>query len=537
MREKSRQENLKRLKQLEDAKTKLGDKDPKVFDINNEINKINNQLKPTTKSNIVDDVSDEEYNNYFDQQGARMQAQNEPFGQDLSAPGKKGFSQRFKEGWKEGWKDKPGMRQTLGSLVPDDFRKGSVSTSSPMEEAGASPSAPPKTPKEEAIQRPPGGWARRVFRRGKTNQVSPEGKGEASGTEGAAKQTTKQITDRAAKAIKKLASQAVKKLAASIAANPVTWAIVGVGLIIIIILFIVGLSYMGTINSPGPSTSGGKPLIEVKPKDVADANALQKLLKLGGDKTIADQAVNEAASAMKKNLLDTKDLDAVKNNIALTKQIDTALGSLAILEGSKSQESAKTFLTDLGGAYNLMEGNIPTWATSVGPTRLPVAGTVTVFNNDLHGNSFLKTDAVPNHNVYIRGNTDQEKCDAVDIGVTAGEAIYPIFGGKVADVGTDGDGSEGKKVIVTSNDGKYTALYAHIKTPTKNKGDVILTTEPLGIAKTNNIQIEVYYTDDTGNNCLVTNHADMIDHALASRRHQDWGGYLWDRIKTTFNLK
>lgn len=455
----------------------------------------------------------------FEEQLTRKEQ--EPFGQDLNT---------F---------DNNNQNQNIIENIPkNEPEKSSVPNSGPQAEASESPVPPPKSPKEEASpEKPPGGLARvrNVFRRGPDAHNTESAPGGETKTGEAARLARKQLTDRATQAIKRWAA---KRWAAVLATSPITWVIIGIGLLIAIVLFIVAISYLGTLSTKKPSTSGGAQLIAIKPLD--DAGALQNFLKLSGDKTVTEQVINETTSTMKKNLIETKDLEAVKANPALVKQIDTALGSLSILEGTKSQESAKAFLTDLGKVYDSMEGNIPTWTVdSSNPTRLPVSGTVTLFNSDLHGNSFLRNDAIDNNNVYIRSDDGQEKCDAVDIGVTMGESIFPIFGGKIVDVSSDGDTNSGEKVIITSNDGKYTALYAHVQYSSKKKDDTIVTTEPLGIAKTNNIQIEIFSTDPTTkeNSCLVTTHADLIDHALSSRRHQDWGGYLWDRVVKTFNLK
>ena len=517
--EKSRQENLKRLQQLEAAKKKLGAKHPSVFDINNEIQQINRKLSSSLspQSSVSNNVSAEESNDYLDQQDTGVHG--EPFGQDLN-----GLQMQQEDSEK---------RRVAKEILQNEPAQQPEGVG-PQAQASAKPRVDASQEELKPTNKIPGGPARKLARRGPgVDKAVTAAGGQAEGAGETVKQGAKQLS----KAAKKAASQAVKKLAARLAlANPVTLVIIGVGLMLVTLAFVIGISYIGRVSTTRPSASGGTALVPVNLK--TDAGALQNFMKLTGDKTVSDKVSNETNSAMRKKLLDFKESETAKNDPVLTKQIDAALGALDILSATKATESAQAFLKELGEVYNLMEGSVPVWAASES-TRLPINGAVTSFNDDRHGNSFLRPEAVGGHNVYLGSNDGQTKCDAVDIGVTAGDAIYPVFGGKVLDVSSDGDESGGKKVVVTSNDGKYTVLYAHLKSVTKAKNDAILIIEPLGVAKTNNVQIEVFYTDPTSqeNNCLVINHADMIDHASTARRHQNWGGYLWDRIVKTFNLK
>ena len=527
MRERSRQDNLKRLKQLEDAKKKIGANDPKVFDINNEIKDVNNKLKSVTDQNISNDALGEDI--------LRETETQEPFGQDLDE-----FERRQEE--------EDQKREVARQILRNEPQKPEVPETGPRARASAEPAEDTsmeslKSPRQTLLDR-----AKNALNRSRSAgkpKLPGGGAGAAAKGEGAASTAGK-----AASQTGKLAAQAGKAIATGFA-RAVAWIIAGgwpvwvaLAVILIAVAFVLGISYMGTISSTKPSTSGGTRLIAVDPK--TDAAALQNLLKLSGEKSVTDQTINDALDKMKADLLTTKEDPAVKTNTALTKQIDSALSSLALLQGTKSLEASQNFLNQLKSMYNLMEGNIPVWQAAAGPTVSPSQEAITVFNSERHGNSFLINESVPNNNVYTTSSSG--KCDAVDIGVTVGSNIMPIFGGKVAK-DPDSDGKEGKKVIITSDDGKYTALYAHVQSPVKTgsdgkttplkKGDSLSVLEPLGAAFTNNVQIEVYYNnpDTKKSTCLVTNHADLIDHAMKNRSHEQWGGYLWDRIKRTFNLK
>lgn len=531
MREKSRQEKLNPQQPSEkgNAKKRLNPNDPARSDIEQEIQKLQPVVNKISSRQISKGNTEDEEND-FDPQNEEIE--NEPFGQDLNNYERQKQRQRLSR-----------------DIIPNEPERTPGVLTGEQAKVSAAPVTDNSAESLKTIDNIPGGKVSSALRGSGTASTNDAKKGEKQGRASKAIEEGKnQLVNRAKAAVKKAAAKAVAKF---LAANPYTWVIVGIGLVLIIILFVVGISYMGTVNSKKPSTSGGTPIIKVEPKE--QTAVLQNIARLTGNKNVTDQAINETIVPMRTTLTAAKDLEIVKNDAVLSKQIDTTLGALGVLEGNKTVENAQSFLTEMGKVYNLMEGNIPIWPTGTLPTRMPVNNPITIFNNDLHGNSFLRNDPSDNHNVYIRGEEGQEKCDAVDIGVKTGDAIYPIFGGKVLDVSSDGSNDgDGKKVVVNSSDGKYTALYAHIQYPTKytkdssgktisstdlKKGDSIAITEPLGIAKTNNIQIEVFYTENNINRCLVTNHADMIDHALTARRHQDWGGYLWDRVKTTFNLK
>lgn len=511
-------ELLKRLQQLKTAKERLRISNPgAVFDVDNEINKVNNALKQATGSNIISDQ--EEASDLPDEEAGHAEELPEPFGQDLNQIERQNQN-----------------RRATKEIIKNEPKKSEVPTDGPQAEASKDPTPPPTTRTEREL---PGGLARRLMRRGGGLDKKDAGSQEKTGAKGAAKQEAKQLAQQAIKnAIRKAAAQAVARLAAM---NPITWVIIGIGLVLVIIAFIVGIAYMGTLNSKLPSTSGGTKLISVDPKK--DTGTLLNFMKLTGETSVTDQAINNSLSSIKTNLMATKDLPEIKTNDAIVKQIDKTLGALAILEGNKSTGNSEIFLTELKKVYDITEGIIPVWNTQVaGPTVFPVksitSSTVVVTNTALHGFSFLNNSQTDNHNVYTRSEDGKEQCDAVDVGVTAGEGVYPIFGGKIMDLSSDGDETgDSKKIIVKSFDGRYTALYAHIQAATKKQGDDITNADLLGIAKGNNIQIEIIYTENNESSCLVTNHADLIDHALSSRRHQDWGGYLWDRIVTTFNMK
>lgn len=463
-------------------------------------------------------TSDEEYDKYF------STARNEPFGQDLGPEKEENDKQRLAEQVLKQEQNKPGQAET-----------------SPQARAGATPKAPPESPKEEASpEEPKGGWARNALNRfrGTGKAKPPVGTGTAGATaaegEATASATAKtgQIAARAGKAI---ASGFVRLWQAIVAGGPVVWIILGVGLILLIIFFVLGLSNMG-LGGKDVSFSGGTNLRAVDSKD--DVASLSNFLKLAGDTTIASETINKSVADIKANNNNAKELDGIKENSDLVNSIDVANAAFDRLAGSQTQANAQAALVAQSNVYNLLEGVIPIWQASDGPTRKPVASDITVFNNDLHGFSFLNNAQKDNHNVYIRSEDGKEQCDAVDIGVETGTSIFPIFGGKILDVSTDGEeGAESRKIIIQSASGKYTALYAHITSPVKNIGESISTTEPMGASFGNNIQIEVFYTGSTGNICLVTNHADLIDHAMSTRRHQSWGGYMWDRIVKTFSLK
>ena len=524
MRERTPEEKLNiRLRQLEEAKKRLGANDPALYDINDEREKIEEKLQILSKNAATNGAED-----------IRTQARNEPFGQDLNS-----------------LEDKNQKQRAANQILQNEPAKSRGTLSGEQ----AKVSAPPQADTSEISLKPknetPGGRAMNALRRirgGNKANTSGEAGAEgatAGGTGNAAAQAGKQFANKAAKAIKDGTKQLGKKIIqAIIKGGPVVWIICGVGLILIIILFVLGLSYMGTINK-NVGASGGTALRQVNAKD--DAGMLNNFAKQIGGTTATTEATKSAAADIATYMTSAKEDPAVKGNTALETAAKTAADAAATLAASPTTENATALTTTLTTFYNLLEGDIPVWPTALGSTRMPVT-TITAdtkFNSSIHGFSFLNNAQTDNHNVYIRSDDGKEMCDAVDIGVPLDTPVFPIFGGNVKEVSSDGNGAS--KVIITSSDGKYTALYAHITNLVKTMpdgsshdlkaGDSLVVTEQIGTAISNNIQIEVYYTDSTGNSCLVTNHADMLDHALTAQRHADWGGYLWDRIVKTFNLK
>lgn len=536
MRERTQEEKFKiRLRQLEEAKKRLGANDPALYDINDEREKIEQKLQ--ILSNNASANGDEDI---------RTQARNEPFGQDLG-PEKE---------------DDDEKQQAARQVIQSEPAKPNVPGNGPQAKASATPPTPPVSPKEAATpEKPPGGWARNTINRfrgaGKAKTPVGGGTGGAATAEGegaasaAAKtgQAAAKTGQMAAKAGKAIASGFVKLWQAIVAGGPVVWIIVGVGIILIIILFIVGLSYIGTIGK-NVGASGGTALQQVNAK--TDAGMLNSFAKQTGVIGASSEAAKRTSSEISTLMATATEDPAVKDNAELKNAAKVATDAAATLAATPTTANATALTTAVINFYNLLEGEVPVWISTPasGSTRMPVA-TITAetkFNTGLHGFSFLNTAQTDNHNVYIRSEDDKEKCDAVDIGVASDTAVFPIFGGKVKDVSSDG--LDAKKVIITSTDGKYTALYAHIKNSVKvnnsttpptstdlKVGDDLNITESIGIAASNNIQIEIYYTNGADNKCIVTNHADMIDHALTTKRHEDWGGYLWDRIVKTFGLK
>lgn len=384
---------------------------------------------------------------------------------------------------------------------------------------------------------PPGGKARRG--RGKpssnNNEQQPDTNNDDSSDDG--KSTADAVAEFAKNGVKKATDKVVDGAKAAwtklLAGGPTVWIIATLSIILIIILFVVGLSYMSTISSDKPSITGGTPPQPVKP--IEDRELIETLLRLNGDKTVTEKITEEGAKKMTESIeIMKKDATAknLPNASEIIKQADSALSSLTILQSNNTQENAQKFLDEAKTLFNLIEDVVLLYPIdTTRRTRYPIerANKAFVFNNDLHGFSFLHKEAVPSHNVYVRDSEGGEHCDAVDVGTEINETVYPIFGGTVENVSTDG--SDGQKIMI--RDGDYVALYAHLKNVTKKKGDPISIEESVGLAKNNNIQIEIVYKEA----CLVTTHADMIDHASVNGAHDAWGGYLWDRIVNRFSLK
>ena len=468
------------------------------------------------------------------------QPSQEPFGVPLDETGKKTHGKSPSSAFTEGISDEEYETISRKQNAKYSEAENNQRVVRPQTEADTPPAPLPKSPKEEAApEKPPGGKVMNFLNRipglNRTKSRNEDRTKTSPEDESSSEDNTKRNVAKLAESVQK-AKKWIKGIGMAIkAGGPVLWIILAVGLILIIIFFIVGLSYFGSTGK-NVSSSGGTILRAVDAK--TDAPKLENFLKLTGDTSVADTTRREATRSIKNDLLNAKDQPPIKGDTALTTAADKAINALSVLEGTTVTSANVTgAVTPLEEFYDLLEGTTPVWQASAGPTRLPVAGTVTTFNTELHGYSFLNSAQVNNHNVYIRSNDGKEQCDAVDIGVTLNDKIYPMFGGTITDISSDGNGDTSKKIVVTSTDGKYTALYAHLLPGEKNKGDTITIADELGLAVTNNVQIEVYYTDGTGNSCLVTNHADFLDHALKSRRHADWGGYLWDRIVKTFNLK
>ncbi len=429
-------------------------------------------------------------------------------------------------------------QKTRGQIEKEEVEKEAGQPSrpapqnaSPIEKAGQAP-APAPEQKTSAKEEVPGGPARRRLwpRRNRTNntnttdsQVPQQNRGNASNN------SRNQLLNRAQEAAKKYAQAAYKKVALALATNPWTWIIILITVIIAIILFVLGLSLIGIFsNNKVPSANGGTTPAYVDSKNSSDRKALNTLMKLTGNDTFAEEEINETLNNVKEHINNIKNDPAVAADQTISKKADVALAQLEVLRSNKTTDNSIKFIALVKELYDLIEDVAPVYT---GQTRLPVETTSFTFNNDLHGYSFLRPDPVDNHNVYIRDERNSEKCDAVDIGTTIGDPVYPIFGGKIVDISNDSDNGNSKKIMV--KDGNFVVLYAHISNVTKNKGDYIAINETLGAAASNNIQIEVVIN----NVCLVTTHGDMLDHAQSTALHKDWGGYLWDRIVKKFNLK
>lgn len=409
---------------------------------------------------------------------------------------------------------------------------------SPQEKAGALPKPAPNLVKT-AKEAPPGGWLERVRRRLPQRSVAKTG-GETAGkaTGEMARQASKQIASQISNAIKKAAVAAAKKIAMSLAANPYFWLIVG-GILLAIILFAVAFSLIRN-DSTRPSVRGKTPTIQVNPK--TDWATISQVLKLAGDQTVADQSINESLDNFSKYLKDIEEDINTKNPAnkdAFLRQLTLTKEALILLKGTKSPANAKSFLTELGKLSDLVEDNFDPYPNDAShATRIPVEGTIPSFNQALHGNSFLypqKTTGKAN-DVYTTDNAGEDKCDAVDVGARPGSNVYPIFAGEViSDPEKPAESSDGTSdgKFITIKDGDYTATYIHLIGLSKKRGERIEIAEALGQVRTNHIQIEIMHKG----NCLVTTHADQIDHGMKDRRHEKWGDYLWDRIKTKFNLK
>lgn len=429
----------------------------------------------------------------------------------------------------------PRARKT-SQVISGEPEKNPDVSSGPQKQASEQPEAPPQLHKS-VKQKPFGGWARRIFRRG---SKTPEGVNEvSSGEDGAAgvaagsRLKGKGLQEKAIAAIKKIAGPAIKKIAVSFAANPYVWLIVG-GSIGALIILIVALSLLGLISSKKPSTTGGTPPVYAEPQK--DWNKIEHLLKLSGEQDITSQEINSSLDEVQANLKKMEDdvtLKSPANKDTILLKIAEVKNDVDVLRSDKTKDRAITLLTDLGSLYDLFEDPFPVYA---GITGLPVRNVNQfVTNISLHGKSFLRPEADAFNNVYVSDDDNNARCDALDLGVTADSAsddakatVYPIFNGRIETISDDGAG--GKMVLVS--DGDWKIVYIHLEEINKNTGEQISISEPLGTAKGANIQLEFIYK----NKCLVTTHGDMINHGMQDRKSDSWGDYLWERVKVKFKL-
>ena len=452
----------------------------------------------------------------------------EPFGQDLNqlrqnkAPDSGDSEQKTYEEYFQQEKDRMDRQVKYAG--------------NPQAMASARPEGPVE-PASTAKEKPPGGWLSRLpLPRRRRPQPADQGNIQSSKEaprDGTGEGTRKQLAKKTADTIKqKLSREAFKKILASLIANPYFW-IAAIGIVLIIVLAAVAFSFFGLINTgKTPSVTGRGGPVLVDPK--TNFGTVKQVLTLAGEQTVAGKSIDDTTTGIKTNLQQIKQ-DITTQNPAnkdtIVRYIDAAIGSLDILQSSKTEENASKFLTSMADYFNYLEDDSPIFPNDAShATQYPVkSATSLVFNADLHGNSYLHPDLIESSNVYITDSSNKEKCDAVDISVNGSDkSILPIFAGEVIDVGDDGAG--GKRIAIKNGD--YSINYIHLLNVSKNKGDTVALTDVLGTAKTNHIQLETMYQDK----CLVTTHGDMIDHATKNRKHENWGGYLWDRIVTKFHI-
>jgi murein DD-endopeptidase MepM/ murein hydrolase activator NlpD len=303
----------------------------------------------------------------------------------------------------------------------------------------------------------------------------------------------------------------------------------GVLVIGIAIAIIIPFSLLsGLKQSPNPLTGHDQPKL-VDP--IANQDIIRQTLANAGDTSAAAAIIDSSADKMKQDNLGLRDVYASKTDEtskAIVSKIDLLNTSIDTLKASKTPANATAFLTRLSDLDDAIENTFESFHPNDAgyPTKMPVPSANLTFNAELHGGSKLRPDHVDNNGVYTA--YDQGVCDAVDLSASQTDPVYPIFQGVVADVSSDG--ADGQKVVIQNGD--YRMLYAHLTNVNIKVGDTVNLTTSLGNPKINHIQIEAIYRDQ----CLTTTYSDLIDHNKKTPKHDQFGGYLWDRIVEKFHI-
>lgn len=301
----------------------------------------------------------------------------------------------------------------------------------------------------------------------------------------------------------------------------------GGGLIVVIIAIAIPFSFLSALGGHGPNAVIGHTQPQLV-NPIENKDVVRQTLALAGDATASSDITDSGLTKAQEGILTTRDQYASKTDSAsldIVNKIDLVTASIATLKATKAPANATAFLDRLAELDDAIEGTFAAFSVD-SPTKSPVLTKDLVFNTELHGGSKLRPDHVDNNGVYTA--YDQGVCDAVDLSADSDSLIYPIFAGTIINVSDDG--TDGKKVVIQNGD--YQMLYAHLTDVPFAEGTAVGIDKSIGKVKIDHIQIETIYQ----HTCLTTTYGDLIDHAKVKPRHDNIGGYLWDRIVEKFHI-
>lgn len=356
-----------------------------------------------------------------------------------------------------------------------------------------------------------------------TNDATEQSGGSANRQVNAVKEGAQKVQQAIQGTAKKLVSKAFWTAAAPYI-FPTLIIIVAIGVLAICITLIYR-AYMGGFGKP--------PVQAANISQPEDRSELDELAKYTGAapqfdaKKVAEIAQNINAKIDEGKLTFT-DKDTAKATIA--KIIELCNAGIEAKDKAKIKQVSE-LISKLIDSY---AGNPDSPAGSFGA---PVdVSKITSFNNTLHGGSVMhpgnwynKDGTRMPHNVF-KGFTTPGVGDAVDITTGYGSPFYAMY-----------DGQTEKKnscVVLTSTDKKIESWYCHVHNFDSKLGNVTKGTQ-IG-------DVGVITKDKKGNEHTISHvhlevwidgksiHTTSTD--IASKKNNDLGRYLWDRIKATLKF-
>ncbi|MFA5926715.1 MAG: M23 family metallopeptidase [Patescibacteria group bacterium] len=326
------------------------------------------------------------------------------------------------------------------------------------------------------------------------------------------------------------AAQLIAKLV-PILLNPVTWAIIG-GVIVLVILLGLGLSYFGA----GSAGVGGSTQ-QQNANLINDNNVITKVLLLNGDEDIKAVMTNDFFNKLRRELTDYR---AATTSSEKQTKIDEIINEIGLYLNDPTLEQGKKVISLCQEVLRYQ--GIPVIAGV--RTKKPL-DTIVGYNSALHGGEIINGKSAGYHSLYAVGNTRDVGsggiCDAVDLySGEVGVAVYPFFDGNVVKVFDDhpGPNREEQKVVVIES-GRYRAYLAHLRDVSKRAGDTVNIDESIG--KTGKIggsrpqvHLELLYKQNDGNyRCATTTDVDKIE---AKQTSKPKGFFLWRTMANILNI-